>query len=272
MLTSKIEEHYYQPDLYKNIVKALQAKGVDVASVTRKDIAGVDEFHVRGAEVSRELANSAGIKNATVLDVGCGIGGPCRMLADEFKCSTTGIDLSKEYVKTANELSNLVGLSKSTDFIQGDATNLPFQNKSFEVVWTQHVQMNISDKRKFYSEIDRVLAAKGTFIYYDIFKKGNEDVTYPMPWANNSTISFLENVSVMESILDTLGFRKERSVDQTDHGIVFFERAVKRIAEVGIPTLGLNLVMGANMKDKIENLLDGLKAGKIHLQSGIYKK
>ncbi|WP_024770008.1 class I SAM-dependent methyltransferase [Aquimarina macrocephali] len=271
-LTSQIENHYYRPDLYDDILNRLKEMGVDIENVNRKDIASVDEFHVRGAEVSRELAKTVSVNNAKLLDVGCGIGGPCRMLADEFNCKTIGLDLSEEFIKTATNLSKLVGLNNSTEFIQGDATNLPFENKSFDVVWTQHVQMNINDKLKFYSEIDRVLTTKGTFIYYDIFKKGDNEVDYPMPWANESKISFLEQTSKMESILDTLGLQKERSSDQTANGIIFFENLLKKITQFGPPKLGLNVLMGASTKDKITNLLRGLKEEKIMLQSGVYKK
>ena len=71
-------------------------------------IAAVDEFHVRGAEVTRELASQIKLDNLRVLDVGCGLGGPSRMLADEFGCRVTGIDLNDEYIRTATGLSELV--------------------------------------------------------------------------------------------------------------------------------------------------------------------
>ena len=91
------------------------------------------------------------------------------MLADDYNCRVTGIDLSHEFIRTASALSELVGLQDKTDFIQASALELPFEDGSFDVAWTQHVQMNISDKAKFYSEINRVLSDSGTFVYYDIF-------------------------------------------------------------------------------------------------------
>ena len=206
------------------------------------------------------------------MDVGCGIGGPCRMLADEFGCQVTGIDLSEEFIRTATKLSDLVGLSDHTTFVCGDATDLPFKDQSFDAVWTQHVQMNVKDKVKFYSEIYRALKDGGTFIYYDIFKKNGEEVNYPMPWANEPAISFLVEMSGTQDILNELGLSQVQVTDETDNGIVFFENLVGKIQKSGPPKLGLNVLMGDTTKSKIINLLNGLKAGKLMLQSGVYNK
>ena len=271
-LNNEVEEHYHSPDLFGRILENLEAVGIALDEVRRSDISAVDEFHVRGAEVSKELAAGLQLKNKQVLDVGCGIGGPCRMLADEFGCRATGIDLSEEFVRTAKMLSELVGLEDQTSFVYGDATNLPFDDRSFDLVWTQHVQMNVEDKTKFYKEIARVLTDNGRFLYYDIFKKGDEAVSYPMPWASQPKISFLAKVSVMENILGDLGLRKVQTTDQTEKGIIFFEKLLANLAASSPPKLGLNLLMGTSTKLKLGNLLKALKEEKLILQSGGYRK
>lgn len=269
--TTQIETHYHRPNLFEDILNRLGELNIDLNNVQRKDIAGVDEFHVRGAQVSKELAERANIKNIKVLDVGCGIGGPSRMLAAEYDCTVTGIDLSSEFIRTAIELSKLVGLSDMTNFIAGNALNLPIKNNTFDAVWTQHVQMNIEDKTKFYSEIQRVLGNDGTFIYYDIFKKGDEEVSYPMPWANEPEISFLSKINEMDSILSQLDFHRVYTNDETQNGVIFFENLLEKIKKSGPPKLGLNVLMGQSTKSKIVNLLNALKEGKLELQSGIYR-
>ncbi|HAH58387.1 MAG TPA: class I SAM-dependent methyltransferase [Bacteroidales bacterium] len=272
VLNSQIVNFYYQPDLYNDIINRLTAMGVDLNNVGRKDISGVDEFHVRGAMVSRELAEMANIHGAKVLDIGCGIGGPCRMLADEYDCDVIGIDLSPEHIETANRLSALVGLNLKTKFIQADATNLPFEDHAFDVVWTQHVQMNIGDKLKFYSEIARVLSHKGAFVYYEVFKKENKEVNFPMPWADESTISFLGVSSQMNAILEGLGLAKDKYTDQTESGIHILEKSLDKMSKHPSSGLGLIALMGASTKKKMTNLLNGLKEGKVHLESGVYRR
>ncbi|MEN8229786.1 MAG: methyltransferase domain-containing protein [Bacteroidota bacterium] len=267
-----IEEQYYTPDLFEDILDRLNQQEIDVNNVSRSDIAGVDEFHVRGAEVSKELVKNLDLTDLRVLDVGCGIGGPSRMLADEFNCRVTGIDICQEYIRTAQKLSDLVDLKSHTRFIQADALNLPFASGSFDVVWTQHVQMNIEDKTRFYEEIDRVLTDTGIFIYYDIFRLNGEDVNYPVPWANNASVSFLATTSSMNNILHELGFIKSQSTDQTEKATQFLLGLFENLRKNGPPKLGLNVLMGGATKEKLGNILKGLEEEKIVLQSGIYKK
>ena len=271
-LNQNIENHYLKKELYEDIVNRLRELDIDLNEVKRSDIAGADEFHVRGAAVSKELAESINLEGATVLDIGCGLGGPCRMLADEYNCQATGIDLSNEYIRTAKELSKLVRLDSKTSFIQGDAANLPFDDNTFDVVWTQHVQMNIPGKEKLYSEISRVLKLGGRFLYYDILKKGDGEINYPMPWASTSDMSFLFKETEMDAFLTQFGLTKEQSNDQTQAGIDFFDALVAKLKEFGPPKMGLNVLMGETTKPKLLNLLGHMKSGELELKSGVYKK
>lgn len=271
-LSQHIEQHYFRKGLYEDIIDRLKDQGIDLSDVSRSHIAGTDEFHVRGAAVSRELARAINLKGVHVLDVGCGLGGPCRMLADEFDCHVTGLDLSKEYIRTAIGLSKLVKLDHKTKFIVGDAVNLPFQDHSFDLVWTQHVQMNIPDKNRFYSEIQRVLKPGGVFLYYDIFKNNDRAVEYPMPWATSAELSFLFRSMEMNEILMALGFEISEKTNQTRAGIVFFEALLSSLKENGPPRMGLNVLMGDSTGPKLLNLLSHLKNDALMLESGIYRK
>lgn len=266
-----IADHYSRPGLYEIILRQFTDQGI--TTITRKDLATVDEFHTRGAVASVELARELNInKNTRVLDLGSGLGGPARMLAEEFGCHVTGIDLTDDFVQTAKSLSKLVGLDHLTEFVQGNAIELPFNNESFDLAWTQHVQMNIEDKEKFYTEIYRVLKPGGKFLYYDYFKTGKGELSYPVPWAEHPAISFLTTKSHVEDILKKIGFHKEKIKDHTEEAIGFLSEALTRMQQANLKGPGVHLLMGNTAKEKFGNVLNSLKESRLEIHSAVYSK
>lgn len=260
-----IEQHYGHNNLYEAIINITGTN-----NITRKDLAAIDEFHVRGAEVSAELAAAAGLQpGMRVLDAGCGLGGACRLLADEFGCNVTGIDITEDYIRTAVQLSQLTGLQHNTHFVHGSVLSLPFPNNSFDVVLTQHVQMNIADKKTFYAEIARVLKPGGRFVYYDVLSNEHLPVQYPVPWAPDESISFLITSGELHALLKEAGFNNIQITNETAKGITFLNNLFNRIETKGLPALGLHMLMGGDAVVKLRNLFSNLINGSIVLESGI---
>lgn len=267
--STRIAEYYSCNGLFESIHAELLSKEIKIPS--RQDLAPFDEFHVRGAAVSLELAKGAGFhQHSRVLDLGCGLGGATRMIADMFDCYVTGVDITPEFIRTAELLSDLVGLSGNTRFLIADALQLPFPEKSFDVVWTQHVQMNIERKEKYCGEIKRILNPGGSLIYYDIFKKDRSPLHFPVPWAENPSLSFLLTRSAYADLLSESGFVMKSSKDQTADGITFLREQLDKMRSASGSKPGLQLIMGDSFSQKIENLLKNLEEGRIELQSGIY--
>ena len=268
-----VSGHYTRENIYETILHKLKEQGIEKDKVTRKDISSVDEFHIKGAEISLEIAHEGGIKEGQkILDAGCGIGGPARMLADVFECNVTGVDLTEEFIRTATLLSELVSLNDLTEFIAADATQLPFANETFDVVWTQHAQMNIRDKNQLYSELFRVLKKEGKFIYYDIFSTGKKDLIFPLPWADDDSINFLITTDDYEKLLTEIGFIESAKKNRTNESIEFFNNAFENNKKAGQPKLGLNVLMTEQTSIKLSNLNENLKENKLCVQSGIYLK
>ncbi len=80
----------------------------------------------------------------------------------------TAIDLTEEYCETARWLNRLVGLDAKISVQQGDITDLPFDDATFDVIISQHVQMNVADKARVYAEARRVLVPGGRLAHWDI--------------------------------------------------------------------------------------------------------
>ncbi len=100
----------------------------------------------------------------TVLDVGCGIGGSSRILAKDYGFTVTGITISPEQVRRAQELTP--GQLK-VQFVVGDALAMPFPDASFDVVWSIEAGPHMPDKALFAKELMRVLKPGGILVVAD---------------------------------------------------------------------------------------------------------
>lgn len=262
-LREHVEQHYGRGRILDSIIAALRETGKDLARLEPADLAPVDEFHVRGREATVELARRAAIKPGShVLDVGCGLGGSARYLAAEHQCQVTGIDLTQEYVDVASALAGMVGLSHKVAFRQASALAMPFDDGTFDVVWTEHVQMNIADKHAFYGEIGRVTRPKGMLLFHDIFEGTGGPLHYPVPWAEESSISFLAAPDEVRTTLEDLGFVIRDWVDKSEPSLQWLVTAIERTRVSGPPPIGTHLLMGDTARKKLENAIRNLREGR----------
>jgi SAM-dependent methyltransferase len=268
-----VDGHYSVGGILEEILQALAGMGKDVDNLTLADLAPVDEFHIRGREATLELAKLAGLKpGLRVLDVGCGIGGSVRHLAVEHQCHVTGLDLTPEYIETAITLSRMVGLEEMVDFHEGSALEMPFDSGTFDLVWTEHAQMNIADKQSLYAEIARVLKPGGRLVFHDIFQGPGGDLHYPVPWAEEGSISFLIAQDDLRKMLESLGLHVLDWEYKSRPSLTWFQAAAERMKESGPPPLGIHLLMGDTARMKIGNIIRNLQEERITVLQAVLEK
>ncbi len=259
-----VSAHYTTGDLLDRILSALSAAGHDPDALTPDVLKPVDEFHIGGAQATRDLLAQVGFgPGMEVLDIGCGIGGPARLVADETGATVTGIDLTPELVDTARALTDRVGLSGKASFRQGSALDMPLGAESFDGALLLHVGMNIPDKAKLMAEAARVLKPGGTFAVYDVMRTGEGDLDFPVPWSDRPGTSFLETPDTYRAAAEAAGFRVEATRDRRDFALAFFEKMRASAGSSDVPNIGIAILMAETGAAKIGNMIANIEAGRI---------
>jgi SAM-dependent methyltransferase len=249
-----VQAHYDQRELGARIERALRAAGKSLDKLTIEDLAPLDHFHSGGFGTTKALGAQADLQpGMRVLDVGSGIGGPARFIAKTYQCHVTGVDLSSVHCEVAALLSGWVGLQERTRFRPGSALALPFPDRSFDRVWTQNVQMNIQDKAGFYGEIARVLVPGGKLAFSDLLQGPGGAAHYPVPWAMDASISFLQTPESLRSLLAQLGFREAYWEDATAHYIADRSRQLAVPPDDPRRKLSIEIVLGDRARERLAN-------------------
>ena len=107
------------------IMNALEKAGRATGPLQLGDLTALghlDQYHYLGTEACDHVIKLLGIQaDASVLDIGAGIGGPARYLSAHTGCRVVGVELQEELSAAAAELTSRVeGLADRVAFVTGD--------------------------------------------------------------------------------------------------------------------------------------------------------
>ncbi|MDE1767204.1 MAG: methyltransferase domain-containing protein [Thaumarchaeota archaeon] len=132
-----------------------------------------NSMHPGGLGLTKELGNKISItKGSRVLDVACGSGTSAILLAKNFGCHVTGIDLGAKNVDEAIQNAAREGTSDYTEFKTSDAEKIEYQDESFDYVLCECSFCLFPDKKITSNEIYRVTRKGGKIGISDIVLRG----------------------------------------------------------------------------------------------------
>lgn len=105
----------------------------------------------------------------TVVDVGCGVGGPACDIAAATGAAVVGISNSAKGIENATAYAAERGLADRVRFEVGDALELPFKDASVDAVFSCEAVHNVVEKAPLARELARVLKPGGRAVVGDLF-------------------------------------------------------------------------------------------------------
>ena len=273
---NRVLEHYQAPNLIERIDQALTASDIDPYKATVEDFSTMDEFHLRGAAATEELIKLLDpTSESQILDAGSGLGGPARRLAQQKGCKVIGVDLCEDYCKTGNILSDRLGLASRVRLETGNVCDLSqFESNSFDGAWSIHVGMNIKNKNVFYNQLFQVLKPNTKLVIYDVVVSNKQgEVAYPMPWANESSTSFLVTEQELIEQANKVGFEVLQSIDMSKESLDFASQFIRKTKEAGSPpATGIHILLGPVFRAIAPNILSNLQNDSLRVVTLVFKK
>ncbi|MDV6011734.1 methyltransferase domain-containing protein [Haloechinothrix sp. LS1_15] len=202
--------------------------------------------------------------NTRVLDAGAGYGGAARYLAKTYGCHVTCLNLSEVENERNRQLSEEQGLSHLIEVTDGSFEDMPYQDNSFDLVWSQDSFLHSGDRARSLQEVDRVLQPGGQFIFTDPMAVDGAEKEALRPILDRLHLDSLGAPGWYESQLKRLGMREVTFEDHSPqlpahYGRVLaeLERREKEIAE------HVSQAYIDRMKQGLRNWVNGGKAGNL---------
>lgn len=140
----------------------------DIAAMNYNELIGLTRETNRtpgGLETIKEVSRRLMLdRDAKILDIGTSTGHSAIEFSRLLGCKVIGIDINNMSIAVAAERVRLLKLDHLISFRQMDATDMSFEDGTFDVVFAGNVASLIEDKQKLLSEYWRVLKPCGFLV------------------------------------------------------------------------------------------------------------
>ncbi|EGJ30231.1 MULTISPECIES: methyltransferase domain-containing protein [Moorena] len=175
-------------------------------------------------------------ENSQVIDLGAGYGGTARYLAKKYGCFVSCLNLSELQNQRNLEMNQAQNLNHRIEVKQGNFENIPHDDRSFDIVWSQDSMVHSGNRRQVLSEIRRILKPGGELIFTDTLRNHDCSPEKLQPAFNRLQIKDAGSFHFYKKTLQELGFEEIQVIDLSrhvsTHYIRFRDEILKRYEEI----------------------------------------
>lgn len=222
---------YHNPQRIYNELDACEYNSVDRIKV--QDLASFDQYHYLGTDSVEDAIKSLKINDDnTVLEIGSGIGGPARYLADKTGCNVTALELQSELHEVACGLTEKCELSHLVKHVHGDILDFNLgKNTDFDFVVSWLAFLHIPDRETLLNKCYNLLKPNGEMFIEDFYKIKEFKKEEIKVLSNDIACEYLPNLAEYKKQLIESGFKKIKLFDKTDSWKTFVKERKEKFIQ-----------------------------------------
>ena len=239
------EELFKKSATYSNVVDtARNYYNSDSADAFYASIWGGEDIHVglyqsedepvfdASRRTVEEIASHLKLnENSRVLDIGAGYGGAARYLVEKFGCHVTCLNLSEVQNERNRLLNREQGLSSKIDVVDASFEDIPLDDCSFDVVWSQDAILHSGNRSLVIKEVYRVLKSGGEFIFTDPMQSDDCPEGVLQPVYDRIHLDSLGSIGFYRKVAKATGFEEVEIIDLSEQLVNHYSRVLKAVDE-----------------------------------------
>ena len=207
--------------------------------------------------------------SARLLDIGSGYGGAARYLAATHGCQVTGLCISEVENERHRAMNQAQGLELLIEVVDGNFEDMPFEDESFDIVWSQDAMLHSADRMRVFREVSRVLRTGGEFIFTDLMMADGCPEAAVKPILDRLLLESMASPEYYRFTASHCGFEELYQEDLTPHMTTHYARVLEDMeAIVARDASALDAAYVERARTGLQRWVDGGQAG--HLAWGMF--
>ncbi len=159
-------------DQVERILNELHHLGIDEdAPLSVEDLTPFDQYHYHGTDAVDEAARLIGAGAETqILEIGSGIGGPARHMANSVGCKVTALELQPDLSNLSKQLTERCGLADRVEHVCGNVLDKPLDGRAYDAIMSFLVFLHIPPRDQLFSVCRSALKPGGSMVIEDFIK------------------------------------------------------------------------------------------------------
>lgn len=265
----KTAQAYYNSEDAENFYSRLWGgEDIHIGLYQSEDEPIIDASHRTVKRMAAQLGDK--LKGAKVIDIGGGYGGSARYLAREYGCEVVSLNLSEVQNERGRQQNAEQGLDDKVTIVDGDFENIPYDDASFDIVWSQDAMLHSGNRARVLAEATRVLKPGGSFIFTDPMQADDCPPGVLGPVLDRIQLETMGSPGFYRDELGKLGLTEHSFDDQTHQLPVHYDRVRQELdARAEQLTDAISDEYVGNMRKGLQHWVDAGNAG--HLAWGIMR-